>query len=211
MDDELTWKDATAQAELVRRGEVSPLELVDAAIRADRPMRSGAERRHPPPVLHCSRAGGRGAARRAVSGRADPAQGPRRHAGGGALLRRDLLCEGCRLSRKAGQLPRAAVQESRLCRSRPDECTRARDRDHHRAARVRADAQPLEHRALERRVVGWLRGSCRVRHGSRRPRQRRRRLDPHPGKLLLALRSQAQPGPREQRAGRGRLLERFFR
>ena len=33
MDDELTWKDATAQAGLVRRGEVSPLELVDAAIR----------------------------------------------------------------------------------------------------------------------------------------------------------------------------------
>ncbi|MGO9965227.1 MAG: amidase [Acidimicrobiales bacterium] len=32
MDDELTWKDATAQAELVRRGEVSPLELVEAAI-----------------------------------------------------------------------------------------------------------------------------------------------------------------------------------
>jgi amidase len=32
VDGELTWKDATAQAELVRRGEVSPLELVDAAI-----------------------------------------------------------------------------------------------------------------------------------------------------------------------------------
>ena len=37
MDEQLTWKDATAQAELVRRGEVSPLELVDAAIeRIDR-------------------------------------------------------------------------------------------------------------------------------------------------------------------------------
>ena len=32
MDDQLTWKDATAQADLVRRGEVSPRELVDAAI-----------------------------------------------------------------------------------------------------------------------------------------------------------------------------------
>ncbi|MBI1763096.1 MAG: amidase [Acidobacteria bacterium] len=30
---ELTWLDATAQAALVRRGEVTPLELVDAAIR----------------------------------------------------------------------------------------------------------------------------------------------------------------------------------
>ena len=30
MDDQLTWKDATAQAELVRRGEASPLELVEA-------------------------------------------------------------------------------------------------------------------------------------------------------------------------------------
>jgi amidase len=32
MTDELVWLDATAQAELVRRGEVSPRELVDAAI-----------------------------------------------------------------------------------------------------------------------------------------------------------------------------------
>jgi amidase len=30
--DELTWLDATAQAELVRRGDVTPLELLDAAI-----------------------------------------------------------------------------------------------------------------------------------------------------------------------------------
>ncbi len=32
MPDELAFRDATAQAELVRRGEVSPLDLVDAAI-----------------------------------------------------------------------------------------------------------------------------------------------------------------------------------
>ena len=32
MDDGLTWADATAQAELVRTGEVSPLELVEAAV-----------------------------------------------------------------------------------------------------------------------------------------------------------------------------------
>lgn len=31
-DDSLTWLDATAQADLVRRGEVSPLELVEGAI-----------------------------------------------------------------------------------------------------------------------------------------------------------------------------------
>ena len=37
MDEQLTWKDATAQADLVRHREVSPLELVDAAIeRIDR-------------------------------------------------------------------------------------------------------------------------------------------------------------------------------
>ncbi len=37
MEDQLTWKDATAQADLVRQGTVSPLELVDAAIeRIDR-------------------------------------------------------------------------------------------------------------------------------------------------------------------------------
>src|SRR5581483_389846 len=32
MNDDLAWMDATAQAELVRTGEVSPGELVDAAI-----------------------------------------------------------------------------------------------------------------------------------------------------------------------------------
>src|SRR3954453_12208770 len=32
MTDDLAWLDATAQADLVRRGEVSPQELVDAAI-----------------------------------------------------------------------------------------------------------------------------------------------------------------------------------
>ena len=32
MDEQMTWHDATAQAELVRLGEVSALELVDAAI-----------------------------------------------------------------------------------------------------------------------------------------------------------------------------------
>ena len=32
MIDELTRLDATAQADLIRRGELAPLELVDAAI-----------------------------------------------------------------------------------------------------------------------------------------------------------------------------------
>jgi len=32
MSDSTRWLDATAQAELVARGEASPLELVDAAI-----------------------------------------------------------------------------------------------------------------------------------------------------------------------------------
>jgi amidase len=32
VDDELTWADATAQAELVRAGDLSPLELVEAAV-----------------------------------------------------------------------------------------------------------------------------------------------------------------------------------
>src|SRR5690606_9857222 len=32
MSDDLTWLDATESAALVRRGEVTPLELVDAAI-----------------------------------------------------------------------------------------------------------------------------------------------------------------------------------
>ena len=96
MEDQLTWKDATAQAELVRQGAATPAGARRGSHRADRPVQPGAQRRHPPPLCRAparKRAGP--LAGRAVPGRAHPAEGPRRDAGGRALLRGD------RVSRKA--------------------------------------------------------------------------------------------------------------
>ena len=62
-------------------------------------------------------------------------------------------------------------------------------------AAVRRDPKPVGHRPLSRRVERRVRGA---RGRGRRPagaRQRRRRLDPHPGVVLRARRAQADAGP----------------
>ena len=173
-------------------------------------MQSSAERGHPPPFCRRPRGGRRRAARRTVPRRADPAQGPRSHPGGGALLRGDGLCSGGRLPRRARQPRGAAFQEGGLRRPRPDQHPRARNDDHDRAARLRGDAQSLEHRALAWRFLGRCRRGRRLRHGSRRPRHRRRRLDPRPGELLCPFRAEAQPWPSEQGTGAGRVVVRVL-
>ena len=92
-----------------------------------------------------------------------------------------------------------------------------RDRRHDEDARVR---DPADHRAAPRRPARnpWdpsrtPGGSTRRRGGGRRrraaadrPRQRRRRLDPHPGRLLRARRPQAEPRARLARARHRRLV-----
>ncbi|TMQ10780.1 MAG: hypothetical protein E6J91_25245 [Deltaproteobacteria bacterium] len=65
----------------------------------------------------------------------------------------------------------------------------------------------MEPRPHTRRIVGRRRRGRRVRHGAGGARQRRARLDPHPGRMLRARRTQAHPrsqsvGPRRRRAGR---------
>ena len=50
-----------------------------------------------------------------------------------------------------------------------------------------------------------------LRHGADRPRQRRRRLDPDPGRLLRPRRAEAHPRPRLARARAGRRLPRAGR
>ena len=78
----MTWLDATAQADLVRRGEVSPQELVEAAIariEAVNPRLDAVIRTR----FDAGPAGGRGrTARRPVPRRADPVQGPGLHGRG---------------------------------------------------------------------------------------------------------------------------------
>ena len=65
--------------------------------------------------------------------------------------------------------------------------------DQHQA--LRADAQPVGPGAHERRLLGRLGHGGRRRHGAHRPRQRRRRLDAHPGRVLRARRPQAPARP----------------
>ena len=91
MPDELAALDATAQAELVRRGDVAPRELVDAAI-------ARLERLNPRlnavihPALERARAAAAGpTARRAVSRRALPDEGHRRRRGGRAASLRHAV------------------------------------------------------------------------------------------------------------------------
>ncbi len=86
--------------------------------------------------------------------------------------------------------------------------------DDDRARRLRADPQPVEPGAFERRVERRRRGGGRLAHGRRRARQRRRRLDPHSRERMRSRRSQAVArsrldGTRDRRdVGRPRLRAR---
>ena len=73
---DLAMLDATAQAELVRRKEVKPIELVDAAIERIERANPTHQRRHHADVRPGAKGGLGAAARRALHRRALPAQGP---------------------------------------------------------------------------------------------------------------------------------------
>ena len=78
---------------------------------------------------------------------------------------------------------------------RDDQLSRARQEPQHRAAAARADPQPAPPRLLGGRLVGRQRRRGRGGHRARRPRQRRWRLDPHPGVDVRADRPQAVARP----------------
>ena len=90
-----------------------------------------------------------------------------------------------------GQRVGTGVQGERVDPPRTHERARAGLDGHHRARRLRPDAQPVEHRPLPRRIVRRLRGRRRRRSRSGRPRQRHRRLDPHPRRAVRRRRAQA--------------------
>ena len=180
--DELATLDATAQAELVRSGELTSLELVEAAI-----ARIEAVDPELNAVIHrffeeAREEAARRAARRALPRRPVPAQGPRR------LVRRPAASHGD-----------AAAQGDRLPRARRLATSRSRFRDAGLVTvgktntpeigilpttepdRLRPDSQSLGHLALGRRLERRLRRRGGRRPGPVRARLRRRRLDPHPG------------------------------
>ena len=99
----------------------------------------------------------------------------------------------------------------RLRDRRQDQHAGVRDPAGERAAPLRPGAQPVGHLAHPGRLLRrrGLRGG--LRHGADRPRQRRRRLDPDPGRLLRPRGAEAHPRPRLARARAGRRLPRAGR
>ena len=106
-----------------------------------------------------------------------------------------------------------ALAQSRLRVVRPHQHAGVR-RDHRgREQPLRRQSQPVGHEPLARRLQRRRRRRGRRGHVPDRPRQRRRRLDPHPRLLLRPGRLQAEPrsraaaGPELARRGRrGRRL-----
>ena len=113
-----------------------------------------------------------------------------------------------RLRAAARRLRRPSHSRGGLRHRRQDEPARVRDPAGHRAAPARAHAQPLGHRPHAGRVLGRRGRRGRRGDGPDRPRLRRRRLDPHPRRLLRPRRAQEQPHAHLARARHRRRLPR---
>ena len=192
--------DAIELARLIRDGQLTPVEVLESAIaraEACAPLNAVALRhdeqareRAPRPVpRRAGRASGLAAAgRRALwpEGSAGRPQGQRDHPRQRVLPRRR---GGSRFDAGAA-LPGGWAQHLRqvhLAGIRSDR--------HHRVASLRRHPQPLEPGPQRRRVFRWLGGGRGGGHRAGGPRQRRRRLDPHPRQPLRRVRAQAQPRP----------------
>ncbi len=205
--------DALGLADLVRRRQVSPAELLEEAIGRN-------ERVNPklgavittlyddarrvagaPGQVACRRPRRRLFRRRAVSG-----QGHLLRHGGRSGDEQQPLPR--RLQAGARRDDRRALPQGRPRHLRPHQRARARSPAGHRTRASRTDQEPLGSGAhpgrLERRL-----GRCR--RGRDRParaRQRRRRLDPHPRLLLRPLRPEADACAHTGRSGALAALER---
>ncbi len=203
---DIAYLDATAQAELVRSKQVKPIELVEAAI--ERIERLNPQLNAVITPLYEN-------ARRTANGKV-PA-GPFT---GVPFLIKDLgpMYAGARQSlglRVPQGLGRADRQRAhpppegrRPHPRRQDQHAGVRPGPHDRAAPLRAQPQPLEHRAQHRRLQRRLSGGGGGRDGADGPRQRRRRLHPHPRFLLRPLRPQADARQGHPRPNSRRLDER---
>ena len=116
-----------------------------------------------------------------------------------------------RLRRRPRQRLRAPLQGRRPRHHGPQLDPRVRPEPEHGAAPLRLVPQSLESRALGWRVLGRCRGGGHRRHPADGARDRRRRLDPHPGGPVRPLRAQAVARPHLHGAGCGRGLGRPLR
>ena len=92
------------------------------------------------------------------------------------------------------RLPGPPAARGGLRDRRQDRAARDGDPAHHRVAPVRPDPQPVGARSHPGRIERRVGRRGRRRDGPDRPRQRRRRLDPDPGRLLRPGRAEAGPG-----------------
>ena len=203
MTDTGSLLDATAQAELVRRGEATPLELVDAAIarieRLDPELGSVITRQ-----FERARALGRRAraAGRPVPRRADAAQGSRRAPGRRSRPLRHARAAARELARAGGVLFRRAPAARGPDLARPHEHARAGPAADDRARGLRpARAIPGSRHTRAAGRQRRLRGGGRRRAGGGGARERRRRLDPDSGEPLRAGGAQAHARALVVRAG----------
>ena len=213
--DDYAYKSAATLAALVRQREVSPVELVEAAIariEARNPslnalVHLGFEdaRREAKEAEEAVMKGGDAAA---AARRAGGDQGPVRFQAGLAVdLRRraraqeqhrPVLLPVCRAHREAAApsssaRPIAPVMGLRgICRQ----------------STLRRHRQSVRHDAQSRRLVGRQRRGGRRRHAADRRGHRRRRLDPHSGRVVRRLWLQGRLRPRAGRHPAERLFRR---
>ena len=206
MTDDFAWLDATAQAELVARGDASPAELVDAAIARIESLNPAVNA-----VIHerfdrSSRSNAGDVARRTAAGRAVPRQGRRVPHRRRPVPLRDAPAEATPVDRTGRHVARGALSRRRSRLRRQDQHARARDERDHRTHRLRADAQPVGPLALDRRLEWRLRGRGRGGHGAGRARQRHGRLDPIPRFDVRHRRAEADARANDARARLRRVL-----
>ena len=190
MTTDLVQLDATAQAELVRRGEATPLELVEAAIariEAVNPQLNAVIT----PLFDKARAGAASAAL---------PDGPFR---GVPFLLKDLGChsagdpyhEGLRFLRDLNWVAEqdtymaAKLRQAGFVFVGKTNTPELAILPTTEPEALRPDPQSVGYRPLAGRVERWLGGGGCRRHGSRRARQRRRRLDSYSGQRLRAGRA----------------------
>ena len=184
--------DATAQAALIAAGDASPRELAESAIERIEALNPELNA-----VIHPL-------FEQALE--TEPANGPFR---GVPILIKDLVCqtagdpyhEGARFLRELGwRAEEDTWLASRLRQAGFVFVGKTNTPEFGilpttEPVALRGDPQPVEHRAFDGRVE-WRLGRGRGRrHGGDRPRQRRRRLDPHPRLLLRARGAQANARP----------------
>jgi hypothetical protein len=184
MTDEISTLDATAQAELVHRGELTPEEVVEGAI-------ARIERVNPRlnAVIHPLFEKARETAK------SGPADGPLPHRRR-SLPRGDALLERARLRGGARYRAGAPFPGGGLHLRRQDEYARARHVGDDRAPRLRSDPQPLGARSFSRRLQRGLGGRRGRGAGSRGPRQRHGGVHPYSREPLRPGRTEADPGSR---------------